>query len=139
VVATQGRGERLERFVVSALIVLGLGQLGLAAWQAFWPGTFFRGFAAFGTRNDHYIRDVATFYFALGAVLLIAARRPRWRIPVLFFAVLQYALHLVNHLIDIGNSHPGWIGPVDALALAIALAVFVAVLRMAVRARTGAT
>ena len=57
-------------------------------------------------RNDHYMADLATFYLALGAVALVAVRRASWRVPVLALALIQYALHSLNHLIDIGESDP---------------------------------
>jgi len=99
------------------LRVLGAYHLALGALQALAPGTFFESFAGYGTRNDHYIRDVSTFYLALGGVLLLAAARPAWRGPVLFFAALQYVLHAVNHLVDIGESDPGWVGPFNFVAV----------------------
>lgn len=107
-----------EGGIRALLVVLAVGHLALGVWMALSPGTFFRGFAAFGTRNDHYVRDVGTLYVALGLVLLAAVRRPSWRTPILLFAVLQYGFHLLNHVIDIGDSQPGWIGPADVAALA---------------------
>jgi hypothetical protein len=53
----------------------------------------------------------------MGAALLLAIRRPSWRVPVLFLVTLQYALHTVNHLVDIGNTDPGWLGPFNFLSL----------------------
>ena len=55
--------------------------------------------------------DLATFYLALGAVALVAVRRERWRVPVLTLALIQYALHSLNHLIDIGDSRPALARP----------------------------
>jgi len=127
-----GRGEGTIR---GALLVLAASQLGLGVWMAVSPRTFF-SVAGFGTRNDHYIRDVATFYVALGAVLLVAALpRPSWRVPVLAFATLQYGLHFVNHLIDVGNGHPGWVGPLDAASVGAGALAFSAVLVAALRWR----
>ena len=57
--------------------------------------------------------DLATFYLALGAVALVAVRRASWRVPVLALALVQYALHSLNHLIDIGESDPSWLGPAN--------------------------
>ena len=39
--------------------------------------------------------------------------RPAWRVPILFAAFAQSALHAVNHLFDIGGTDPGWLGPVN--------------------------
>jgi len=36
---------------------------------------------------------------------------------VLTLALVQYGLHSVNHLIDIGDSHPGWLGPANFVSL----------------------
>jgi hypothetical protein len=114
--------ERTRRALPAALLVLGASQLGLGLWMAISPGSFYDSLGPFGDRNDHYLADVATFYLALGAVALVAARRPTWRLPVLAFAAVQYALHAINHLIDIGEADPGWIGPFDFAALALAAA-----------------
>ncbi len=96
-----------------------MGQLGLGVWQALSPGTFFDALADFGARNDHFLRDISTMYLALGVVLVVAINRPSWRVPVLAFAALQYGLHSINHLIDIGDADPGWIGPFDFVTLAL--------------------
>jgi hypothetical protein len=95
------------------LIAFGAGQLvlGLLLWVT--PGFFYDEIGPFGARNDHYMGDVATFYLALGAAALVAVRRESWRVPVLALALVQYALHSLNHLIDIGESDPTWIGPAD--------------------------
>jgi hypothetical protein len=97
---------------------LGLGHLGLGLWQALGPGSFFDALGGFGLRNDHYVRDVSTWYLALGAALVAAAARPTWRVPVLALAAAQSALHTINHLLDVGDAEPSWVGPFDAAALA---------------------
>ena len=119
---------RAER-VRTALLALGLTQLGLGAFMALAPGTFFDTIADYGTRNDHYLRDLATSYLALGVVLMVASDRRSWRAPVLAFAVIQYGLHTLNHLLDIGDADPGWIGPFNFVSLAVFTALFVYVLR----------
>lgn len=124
-----------EGRVRAALIVLGVGNLALGLWQVIAPGSFFRRLAAFGLENDHFIRDLATLYITLGVSLLAAARRPSWRVPVLFFAVLEYGLHFVNHVVDIGDAHPRWLGPLDAVSLLAAESLFVLLLRHARRAQ----
>jgi hypothetical protein len=105
------------------LIAFALGQLllGLLLWLT--PGFFYDEIGPFGARNDHYMGDVASFYLALGAVALVAVRRVSWRVPVLALALVQYALHSLNHLIDIGESDPGWIGPADFLSLTLTAAL----------------
>ena len=52
--------------------------------------------------------DVATWYLALSAAALIAVRSLSWRVPVLVLALIQYALHSLNHLIDVASpTRPG--------------------------------
>jgi hypothetical protein len=104
-------------FMRTLLIAVAIGQLalGLALWLA--PGFFHDEIGPYGPRNDHYMADLATFYLALGAVALVAVRRVSWRVPVLAFALIHYALHSLNHLIDVGESDPSWLGPVNFAAL----------------------
>ena len=54
------------------LVVFGVTQLltGLLLWLT--PGFFYEEVGPFGPRNDHYMGDVATFYLALGAVVLVS-------------------------------------------------------------------
>src|SRR5918999_376742 len=91
--------------VFSAIQVL----TGALLWLT--PGFFHDEIGPYGVRNDHYLGDLATWYLALGAALLVAVRRAGWRVPVLAVAFLQYALHSVNHLIDVGQADPGWARP----------------------------
>jgi hypothetical protein len=80
--------------------------------------------APFDGFNEHDLRDFATFYLALGLVLLVAAVHPRWRLPILVFATLEYGFHAINHAVDVNNSDPAWIGPSELAALAGATALF---------------
>jgi hypothetical protein len=95
-------------------------QLGLAVWMATAPHSFYTAVGPFDAYNGHYIRDVATFYAALGAGLAISLRRPSWRVPALAITTVQYGLHSVNHLFDIANAHPQWTGYLDFFSLAAA-------------------
>jgi hypothetical protein len=101
------------------LAVFGAGQLvlGLLLWIT--PGFFFDEIGPYGVRNDHYMGDLATWYLALGAVSLMSLRRVSWRVPVLALAFVQYALHSVNHLIDVGDAHPEWLGPANLVSLTL--------------------
>jgi hypothetical protein len=99
------------------LIAFGAVQLVLGALLWLAPGFFYDDIGPYGPRNDHYMADLATFYLALGAVTLVAVRRERWRVPVLAMALIQYALHSLNHLIDIGESDPSWLGPANFVSL----------------------
>jgi hypothetical protein len=101
-----------------ALFLLAGVQLFLGLFLVIAPGTFEDKLANYGSGgDDHFLRDVGTFYLAMGTALLLAVRRPSWRVPVLFLVTLQYALHTVNHLIDIGNTNPGWLGPFNFFSL----------------------
>jgi hypothetical protein len=127
------RAEARSDFVGVALLCVGVYLVGFSLLMLISPATFFAEIAPFGARNDHYIRDAATFQIALGAGALMAARRPSWRVPVLGLLCLQFALHSVNHLIDIDASDPAWLGPADFGALAIATALLAWLLTRALR------
>jgi UPF0716 family protein affecting phage T7 exclusion len=84
------------------------------------PGFFHDEIGPYGVRNDHYMGDVATWYLALGAAAFVAVRRTGWRVPVLAMAFLQYALHSLNHLIDVSETDPGWLGPANLVSIVLA-------------------
>jgi hypothetical protein len=63
--------------------------------------------------------------------VLVAVGRPAWRVPVLFLVAVQYALHSLNHLIDVGETDPGWLGPANFVALALATVLLAWMLREA--------
>lgn len=132
------RRSRSELELDSRLLVAGLAtfaavELGLAIFMAAAPHAFYTSIGPFGVSNDHYLRDVSTFYAALGAGAAIAIRRPAWRIPVLAITAVQFGLHSVNHLLDIGKAHPGWIGYFDFFSLAAATLQLVWLMRLAAR------
>ncbi len=110
---------RSERILIAGLIALAAYNVALAVWMAFFPRSFFSSVGPFGIRNDHYTRDNATYAAAIGVALAIAVRRPSWRVPVLAMSALQFALHSLNHLLDIDGSHPAWNGPADFASLAL--------------------
>ena len=95
--------------------------LGLLLWIA--PGFFYDEIGPYGTRNDHYMGDLATWYLALGGVTLASVRRASWRLPVLVLAFAQYALHSLNHLLDVGEADPSWLGPANLVSLVLATAL----------------
>jgi hypothetical protein len=119
--------------VRAGLIVFGVWNLALAVFMVAAPHAFFTDIGPFGVRNDHYLRDVATFYAAFGVLLLAAVRRPSWQAPALFCVALQFGLHALNHLADIGAAHPYWVGPADFAELAVATVVLVWLFREALR------
>ncbi|MFI4984844.1 MAG: hypothetical protein ACHQAV_02520 [Solirubrobacterales bacterium] len=116
---------RSKPAVGAGLLAFAAYHFTIAALMTFAPHTFFADIGPFGTQNDHYLRDTATFNAAFGATLLIAYWRLSWRTPVLFCVALQFALHTINHLADIGAAHPHWLGPADFAALALSTVVLV--------------
>lgn len=101
-----------------SVVTVGIGvfavvQLGLALLMAVNPHEFYTAVGPFGAYNGHYIRDLSTFYAATGIGLLVAIRHTSWRVPMLALMTIQYGLHSVNHLIDIGKAHPAWNGYFD--------------------------
>jgi hypothetical protein len=119
--------------VTVGLIAFAAIQLGLALFMAVSPHTFYTAVGPFGAFNPHYIRDVASFYGAIGVGLAIAVSRNSWRVPVLALTTIQYALHSVNHLIDIGKAHPAWNGYFDFFSLAAATVLLAWLWRAAAR------
>jgi UPF0716 family protein affecting phage T7 exclusion len=116
------------------LILFAAGQLVLGALLWLAPGFFHDEIGPYGARNDHYMGDLATWYLALGAAVLVAVRRTSWRVPVLALALLQYALHSVNHLIDVGEADPEWLGPGNLVALVLTVLLLGWMLRTESRA-----
>jgi hypothetical protein len=120
----------------SAVLRVGIGlfaaySLVLALFMAIAPHAFYTDIGPFGPRNDHYIRDVATYNAAIGFALLVALRRRPWRIPVLALTTLQFALHSINHLVDINSAHPAWNGYFDFFSLAAGTALLARLLWLA--------
>jgi hypothetical protein len=120
--------------VLAGLVWFAAYHLVLAIFMAAAPHTFFTAIGPFGRFNSHYIRDTASFEAALGFGLLIAIRRPSWRIPVLAVVTVQFALHSANHLLDIGKAHPHWTGYFDFFSLLISTALLAWLWRAAARA-----
>ena len=112
--------RRPASVVTVGIAAFAILQLGLALLMAASPHEFYTAVGPFGAFNGHYIRDLATYYAATGVGLLVAIRHISWRVPMLALMTIQYALHSVNHLIDIGKAHPAWNGYFDFFSLAAA-------------------
>jgi hypothetical protein len=119
------------------LMVFAVVQLviGVLLWAA--PGFFFEEIGPYGTRNDHYMGDVASWYLALGALALVAVPRASWRVPLLALAFVQYALHALNHLIDVGEADPSWLGPANLGSLVLTTILLGWMLSVERRVRAG--
>jgi hypothetical protein len=105
----------------------------IAALMVSAPHFFFEDIGPFGSQNDHYLRDTATYNAAFGAALLISYRRVEWRTPVLCCVAVQFALHSINHLADIGAAHPYWLGPADFISLTLATLALIWLARESLR------
>ena len=64
--------------------------------------------------------------------LAVAVVRPSWRVPVLAVTTVQFALHTINHLFDIGDAHPSWNGYFDFFSLLAATLLLARLLSIAV-------
>jgi hypothetical protein len=118
-----------------AFVAVGAAHIAVGLVMLFAPGPFYDGIATFPPRNDHFTRDLSTFYLALGIVFALAARRASWRAPVLLLAVIEYALHIANHLYDFGDPPDAWVAPVTTAVLAAGLALLVLLAYAAMRRR----
>lgn len=118
--------------------LIGTAHLALGVLMASAPKVFFEQIGPYGARNDHYTRDASSFYFAMGVVALVACRRRSWRVPVLVFFLIQYVLHAVNHLIDVGEAKPEALGPINLISLALTAGLLAYMLRTAGRTEEAA-
>jgi hypothetical protein len=109
------------------LLVLAVYHLVLGAFMFFAPGAFYDTLGKFPPENRHYIKDVSTFYIAMGVVFFVSVRRRSWRTPILVLAAIEYAIHAVNHLVDVNEATSAFTGWFDFFALA-AIALFLAAL-----------
>jgi hypothetical protein len=128
-----GPVARMAPTVRAGLIAFAAYHIAIAALMVFAPHTFFSDIGPFGVQNDHYLRDTATFNLAFGVSLAVAYRRIWWRTPLLFCVALQFTLHTINHLADIGSAHPYWLGPFDFASLALATLALVWLVRESTR------
>jgi hypothetical protein len=124
-------------FVEVTLIVFGVYAVGLGLFMLFFPGAFFDTIGTFGTRNDHYIFDNATFELPQGLLLLAAVRRVSWRVPALAFATVHWALHSVSHIVDPHHGAGDLIGWLEAGGLVATTVILAFALRAAVTGREG--
>ena len=115
------------------LLVAAVYHLLLGAFMALAPGAFYDSLGKFPPQNDHYIKDVSTFYIALGVVFFVSVRRRSWRTPVLVFAALEYALHAINHLVDVDDAASDFTGWFDFFSIALIALLFAALASFAWR------
>ena len=74
------------------------------------------------------------------AVLAFASAKgaPGVTTSVLALAFVQYVLHSLNHLIDVGEADPGWLGPANLASLVLTTVLLGWMLQSA-RQEAGAT
>jgi hypothetical protein len=126
-----------SRFVEVTLVVFGVYSVLIGLFMMLAPGTFFDTLGTFGTRNDHYIFDNATFELPLGVMLLAAVRWPSWRVPALAFAAVHWGLHALSHTIDPHHGAGDWIGWLEAGGLVATTVILAIALRSSVVAEKG--
>ena len=120
---------RARRVVPALLAAYAFVHVALGGWQLISPSSFFDAVGPFGNPNSHYTRDVGTFTLALGVAFAIAYRWPAWRPGVVGYALFQYAFHAINHLADIGDADPKWVGALDFGLLALTTPILAWTLR----------
>jgi hypothetical protein len=117
-----------ERLLRACFLGLAAIHFGIGVWMFAAPHSFFLTVGAFDSYNRHYERDTATFCFAFALGSWMAALRPAWRLPILAITTLQYALHTVNHGIDVNNANNAWAGVFDLVSLGLPTLQFAALL-----------
>jgi hypothetical protein len=117
------------RALPAGVAALAATNLVLGLWMVLAPRSFYDAIGPFGPFNAHYVRDVSTWQLAFGGALAVAVRRPSWRAPLLGFAVLQFGLHTLNHVVDIGDADPRWVGVFDAVTLGVTTVLLAGLLR----------
>ena len=122
-----------EHRLRTILLVLAIYHLLLGAFMFFAPGAFYDTLGEFPPENHHYIKDASTFYIALGVVFFVSARRRSWRTPALAFAALEYGIHAINHLIDVGDAGSDFTGWFDFFSLALIALLLTALASLAWR------
>jgi hypothetical protein len=122
-----------ERAMRAVLVVLGALQVASGALALIAPGTFFDEVGRYGVENSHYVGDVGAFVLAFGVAVLVAARRPSWRVPVLALGAIWYGLHAINHAFDVGEARSDARGTVDTVYIGIGALLYAYLARAAAR------
>ena len=123
-----------ERAMRIGLIFFGALNLVTGALLLFAPDYFFDHIGPYGVENEHYLGDAGAFYLAIGSGLLVAVRRPSWRVPLLFVSALWFGVHAINHLFDIGeNNRSESRGIGDTVLIALGAAALAYMARAATR------
>ncbi|MGO8937053.1 MAG: hypothetical protein ACLP3C_33030 [Mycobacterium sp.] len=121
-----------SRFVDVILVMYGIYSVALGVFMMLLPVAFFNTLGAFGSRNNHYIFDNASFELPLGLLLLAAMRWSTWRVPALAFATAHWALHALSHLIDTDHHAGAWVGYLEFAGLALSTVLLAIALRCSI-------
>lgn len=97
--------------------------IGISLLAVISPDTFFENVGPFGPKNEHYTRDGAVFELAFGIGAVVAVWRASWAKPMLAVLTLQSLFHAINHLVDINEADPKWLGTFDFVGLALSTLV----------------
>jgi hypothetical protein len=126
-----------ERWIRTAILAIAAVNLAIGLYAGIAPASFFNHVGDYGARNTHYVGDVASFYLAAGLGLLVAAARPSWRVPLLAVVALWWALHALNHLVDIGQASSDAKGVRDTILIGLGAAAIAYVGWACARPRSG--
>ena len=122
------------RYLPVVCVVLGLAWLLPALWIVIAPHSFFHHVGPFGAYNPHYLGDAAAFQAGIGIPLVMAAWVAPLRAGTLAVALAAYALHALNHWIDVNHAHAGSnAGITDAVLLTLLALLTIAPLQAALR------
>lgn len=114
-----------ESTIQKLLLAVAAYHLALGGWFLLGPGSAYDSLAEFPPRNDHFLRDVSSFYLAFGIAFWVASRRASWRAPVLSLAIVQYLIHTVVHVFDVGDAASDGKGIFSAVSLGVLTVVLV--------------
>ena len=136
--ARSGTGVRLDESTLRTTVgALGVFHVLLGGWQFFFNDSFFEHVGRYGAENAHYVGDAGSFTLAFGIALVVAVGRPTWRAPILALGAIWYALHAINHLLDIDeNRISEFRGILDTVLIASGALLLAWVAREADRLRT---
>jgi uncharacterized membrane protein len=122
-----------ERRLRTILLVIAVYHLVLGALMFLAPDAFYSTLGKFPPKNTHYVKDVGTFYIAMGICFFVSVRRRSWRTPLLVLTAIEYAIHAINHLVDVGKASTDLLGWFDFFAISAIALVFAALASVAWR------
>lgn len=108
-------------FSASICLFSGIYYLGFGFLLFFWPRFFWAQIAPMGPFNEHYARDVGSFFIPLGIGLLAAVRDLRKFRSVIVLAAVGSLLHAISHFENGAISPKAWIANVLLAAVAVLL------------------